>query len=434
MSYDYDVIVSGAGASGVVAAIASGRNGCKTLLVEKENCAGGIATSGLLCIWGPFFDRDKRIIKGIPGEIVEKTIKSGGILPHKYPFTPVNPEMLRGFIPVNSETLKLVLDDMLEESGVEVLYHSICVGAKSSGGLIQNIAVANKTGIQNLSAKVYIDATGDGDLAAKAGAQWEMGTVPEGFFQPMTMVCRIGGVDENVYRWEGNFKYSKEILEARTRGEITFDAGGIGAAEYVPGEKGMVAVNMSHIFDLNPLSPSDISKAEILGRKYAQEIVKFFRKTIPGCENAFLVDTAMQVGVRESRRIMGEYKITLEDVLSGRRFEDAVAANAYSIDIHIKSEEAGRLADINVKRPEKYYHIPFRALIPKGLSNLLVVGRCISCTSEALSSIRIMPCCMAIGHAGGTAAALAVKNNTSVREIKVSELQEKLRKENAFID
>lgn len=434
MAYDYDVIVCGAGASGVVAAIASGRNGCKTLLVEKENCSGGQATSGLLCLWGPFFDRTQRIIKGIPQEILERTIKAGGVLLQKSPFTPVNPEMLKGFIPVNPEILKLVLDTMLEEAGVEVLYHSICAGARSSEGFIQNMTIANKSGIREISASIYIDGTGDGDLSAKAGAEWEMGTASEGFFQPMTMVCRIGGVDENVYKWEGNFKYKNEILKARERGEITFDAGGIGAAVFVPGQKGVIAVNMSHIFDLNPLNPLEISKAEVLGRKYAQEIVNFFRKTIPGCENAFLVDTAMQVGVRESRRIVGEYKITLEDVLSGQRFPDAIAANAYSIDIHIRNEETGRLRDVNARHPEKYYHIPFRALIPKGFSNLLVVGRCISCTSEAMSSIRIMPSCMAIGHAGGTAGALAVKNNVSVRDLPIEKLQEKLRSENAFID
>ncbi|NPV79236.1 MAG: FAD-dependent oxidoreductase [Firmicutes bacterium] len=423
MTSNYDVIVVGAGASGAVASIAAARNGCRTLLVEKENCSGGQATAGLLCLWGPFDDGKQRIIRGIPEEILENTIAAGGALPRKH-----------GFIPVNPETLKIILDCMLEEAGAEVLYHSICVEARAQEGLIRDITVANKAGLQSLSAAVYIDATGDGDLAVKAGALWEMGTDPEGFVQPMTMLCRLGGINESVYCWEGNFKYREKILESRQAGEISFDATGIGAAEYIPGQRGVIAVNMSHIFDLDPLSPSDVSKAEMLGRKYAQEIVNFFRKNIPGCENAFLIDTAMQVGVRESRRILGEYTITLEDVISGRRFDDAIAANAYHIDIHTKSKEAGRLASVNSQRPREYYQIPFRALIPKGLSNMLVVGRCISCTSEALASIRIMPCCMATGHAGGTAAALAVKGGIPVREVPSSRLQEKLREENAFID
>ena len=417
---NYDVIVVGAGASGAVAAIAAARHGCKTLLVEKENCAGGQATAGLLCIWGPFDNGRQRVIRGIPEEILEKTRAAGGAAPRSH-----------GFIPVNPEVVKLVLDRLLEEAGVDLLYHSIFVEAQVRDGFVEDILVANKAGLHRLSAKFYIDATGDGDLAAKAGAQWEMGTGAKKSVQAMTMLCRLGGIREDVYRWEGNFRYKESIIKAREAGELSFDAIGIGAAEYVPGQRGVIAVNMSHIFDLSPLSPADVSRAEVLGRKYAQEILRFFRRNVPGCEDAFLVDTAMQVGVRESRRIIGEYVLTAEDVVSGRRFDDAIAANAYHIDVHTKSWEPP--VSLNGQGPEEYYQIPFRALIPRGLGNVLVVGRCISCTGEALGSIRIMPCCMATGHAGGTAAALAVEAGVPIRNLPIARLQETLRKENAFL-
>jgi hypothetical protein len=416
---EFDLIVIGAGAAGTLAAIAAGRKGLKTLLVEKGNCAGGMATSGLLSILGPFDDGNKRIIKGLPEEILINMVKQN-----------FAEDFETGFIPINPEGMKLVLDEFLTDANVEVLYHSMLIDSKTANGKIEEISVSTKSGEMRFKAKVFVDASGDGDLAARSGAPFVMGEKNSGWFQPMSGICRLGGINENLYKWEGNFRYRKEIMQARKDGKITFDADAIGCAEHVPGQKGVLAVNMSHIYELNPLSAKDLSKAEIIGRKHCQEILSFFRKYVTGCSNAFLLDTGLQIGVRESRRIEGEYTLTEEDVLNGRLFSDSVAVNAYHIDVHLPSDE--RTSD-DIVSPAKYYGIPFRSMLPLKVNNLIVAGRCISCTHIALASVRIMPACMAMGEAAGTAAFLAVKNQTPPKEIDIPLLQKELIKDGAFL-
>jgi len=421
----YDVIVCGGGMAGAVAAIVSSRLGAKTLLVEKQNCAGGVMTSGILSLLGPLDDGHQRVIRGLPAEIVDRLTKMGGTTPVEF-----------GFIPINHEMLKLLFDRMFEESGVNVLYHSLVVDVKMKGAVIDKIIIANKGGLMECGAGVFVDGTGDGDVAFKAGCKYEMGRKPDGWMQPLTTVCRLGGVDPRVYKWEGNFRYSDDIKKALKSGEMTIPADGIGAAAFVPGMDDVLAVNMSHIYGVDPTSPEALSLAEMAGRKQAQEIVYFFRKYVAGCEKAFLVDTSTLIGIRESRRFIGEYVLTVEDIVSGRRFEDAVAANAYHLDIHNEPDD-NRLEEkkkgLGLGFPKQYYHIPYRCLLPKGADNLLVSGRCISTTHEALSSTRIGPCCMAIGQAAGTAAALCAKDAVLPCDLKTNALRAVLLKQEVFI-
>jgi len=422
----YDVIVCGGGMSGAVAAIAAARLGAKTLLIEKHNCAGGVMTSGILSLLGPLDDGHQRVIRGIPGEIVDRLTEMGGATPVKFGFTPINHEML-----------KLLFDRMFAESGVNVLYHSLVVDAQMKRGVIDKIVIANKGGLRECAAGVFVDGTGDGDVAFKAGCKYEMGRKPDGWMQPLTAVCRLGGVDPKVYKWEGNFRYSDDIKKALKSGEMTIPADGIGAACFVPGMDDVLAVNMSHVYRVDPTSPSALSRAEVVGRQQAQEIVSFFRKYVAGCEKAFLLDTSTLVGIRESRRFIGEYVLTVEDIVSGRRFEDAVAANAYHLDIHNEPDDK-RLEEkkkgLGLGFPKQYYHIPYRCLLPKGADNLLMSGRCISTTHEALSSTRIGPCCMALGQAAGTAAALCVQAGIRPPNLKANDLQATLLKNKVFIN
>ncbi|MCX7918205.1 MAG: FAD-dependent oxidoreductase [bacterium] len=418
--YDYDIVIVGAGAAGTVAAIAAGRKQCKTLLIEKENCAGGMATSGLLSIFGPFDNGQERIIRGIPEEILSRLLALKAA-----------EERATGFIPINSETLKFVLDAMLVQAGVSVWYHTLLVDVAVKNGLIDHITIATKSGLKKIVAQQYIDATGDGTLASLSGVPYEVGDAKTGWVQPMTMVCRLGGVDEKEYRWEGNFRYAEEINLAKRNGELTFDTDGIGAAEFVPGMPGVIAVNMSHIYDLNPISPTDISQAEIIGRQQAQEILLFFRKYVRGCSHAYLIDTAMQVGIRESRRIRGKYMLTKEDIVSGKQFYDGIACNAYHIDIHLPTNQKKKYHDL--QKPKNYYMIPYRCLLPDKVDNLLVAGRCISTTHEALGSVRIMPACMAIGQAAGTAAAIAVYKQIIPSQLEISLLQSVLENDGVYL-
>ena len=427
----YDVIVCGGGLAGAVAAIAAARSGAKTLLIEKQNCAGGVMTSGILSMLGPLDDGHQRVIRGIPAEIVDRLADMGGA-------TATLPFEL-GFILINHEMLKLLFDRMFDESGVNVLYHSLAVDVQMKEEAIDKIVIANKGGLMECVAGIFVDGTGDGDVAFKAGCKYEMGRKGNGWMQPMTTVCRLGGVDPKVYKFEGNFTYSDDIKKALKSGEMTIPADGIGAANFVPGMEGVIAVNMSHIYGVDPTSPSALSRAEIVGRQQAQEIVSFFRKYVAGCKEAFLLDTSTLIGIRESRRFIGEYVLTVEDIVSDRRFEDAVAANAYHLDIHNEPddkllEEKKRLCrEGRLVGPKQYYHIPYRCLLPKGADNLLVSGRCISTTHEALSSTRIGPCCMALGQAAGTAAALCAKSGTLPGDLKIDALRTVLLKNKVFI-
>ncbi|MCX6991735.1 MAG: FAD-dependent oxidoreductase [Kiritimatiellaeota bacterium] len=421
----YDVIVCGGGMAGVVAAIAAARLGAQTLLIEKHNCSGGVMTSGILSLLGPLNDKHQRVILGIPAEIVDRLADMGGS------------KLKSGFIPINHEMLKLLLDRMLEESGVKVLYHSLAVDAQMQGSMIDKLMVANKGGIMECHANMFVDGTGDGDVAFKAGCKYEMGRKKDGWMQPLTTVCRLGGVDPKVYKFEDNFTYSDDIKKALASGEMTIPADGIGAACFVPGMDGVIAVNMSHIYGVDPTSPEALSRAEMIGREQAQEIASFFQKYVTGCKKAFLVDTSTLIGIRESRRFIGEYVLTVEDVVSGRRFEDAVVANAYHLDIHNEPDDK-RLEEkkkgLGLGFPKQYYHIPYRCLLPKGADNLLVSGRCISTTHEALSSTRIGPCCMAIGQAAGTAAALCAKDGILPGDLKIDILRATLLKNKVFIN
>ncbi len=421
----YDVIVCGGGMSGAVAAIAAARSGAKTLLIEKQNCAGGVMTSGILSLLGPLDDGHQRVIRGIPEEIVGRMVDMGGAAPVKF-----------GFIPINHELLKLLLDRMFTEAGVNVLYHSLAVNVHKKDNAIDRLIIANKRGIMECCANILVDGTGDGDVAFKAGCKYTMGRKENGWIQPLTTVCRLGGVDPKVYKWAGNFKYSDAIKKALASGEMTIPADGIGAACFVPGMDGVLAVNMSHVYGVDPTSPEALSRAEMIGRQQVQEIVAFFRKYVAGCNQAFLLDTSALIGIRESRRFIGEYVLTVKDVVSGRRFEDAVAANAYHLDIHNEPDDK-RLEEkkqgLGLGFPQQYYHIPYRCLLPKGADNLLLSGRCISVTHEALSSTRIASCCMAIGQAAGIAAALCAQHDLYPRELKLDKLIRALRKNKVFL-
>lgn len=416
----YDVVIAGGGAAGSVAAIAAGRKGVKTLLVEKENCAGGMATAGLLSLWGPFDDGQRRIIKGIPAEILQRLIRLGAA-----------EDRAVGFIPVNPEYLKWVLDEALLEAKAQVLYHATLVDAKVKNNLIEEVVLGTKSGLERIKAKLFIDATGDADLAALSHVPCDWGDEKTGWIQPMTTVCLLGGIDANKYKWEGNWRYAEDLQAAQKSGAITFDTPWIAGAEYVPGMPGVVAVNMSHIFNLDPCSCEDLAQAEIVGRQQAQEIVRFFRKYVQGCAAAWLLSTAMLIGVRESRRIKGEYTLTVEDILEGRDFDDAIALNAYEIDIHLP--QAMVTSRASQGRPKKAYGIPYRALLPQTIENLIVAGRCISATHVAHSSVRIMPACMATGQAAGVAAVLALKNRIRPGEINIALLRQELLKDGACL-
>lgn len=443
VKYNADVLIIGGGSAGVCAAISAARFGASTVLVEEGGFCGGMATRGLV---GPFmtcYDAEGKemIIRGLFEEIVDRMVASGFAI---HPAEVMGGTAFTSWIkvghdhvtPFEAEGLKLILDEMLMEAGVKVLYHTSFLQPIMDGDKITGAVVASKSGIQGISAKMVIDATGDGDVAYRCGAEYEMGNEELGLMQPATMFFRISNVDtdrveadiqanlHNFYRKEGvNYRsFHWRVTEARENGDWSMDRVSIGLFR-MP-KKDEWCVNTSRIMNVDSTDSESLTKAEILGRKQVDEILNFLRKYVPGCEDARLKSTASYIGIRESRHIKGEYRLTAEDLLSAKVPEDSILIAANSVDVHGRfGPKSNEYTPIN----GSYYGVPYRSLIPLGIDGLLLAGRCISADSTAAGAIRVMPPCMAMGQAAGTAAAMAAKQNIPVRDVEISLLQEQLK-------
>lgn len=433
--YEYDVVVAGGGTAGVCAAIASARLGAETILVERYAFCGGNATL-YLPLLGFLDQQGNEVIKGIGKEIVDRVIELGGCVGHGRDPLHVS------YAPIDPEIYKRVVIEMLEEAGVHVLLHSLVVGARTDGGRVTHLLIENKSGRSAVAGKWFIDATGDGDLAVFAGAPWEKGNA-HGKMQPATLMFRMGGVDLKETRLaiaaqperygsdlmppEHFVKNSSFIVvgmrqaleDAKREGRFSLHNNRV--IFITQPREGEVAVNMTRVL-MDATDADDLSRAEMQSRKDVWEVERFLREYIPGFQNAYVIDTAHRLGIRETRRIMGEYVLTADDIMQSRRFEDCIAVASYPIDLHDPSGP-----DCTLQHPQDTYDIPYRCLIVREMKNLLVVGRCISATHEALAAVRVMPTGMALGHAGGAAAAIAEKRGLGdVREVDVAELRNTL--------
>lgn len=443
VKYNADVLIIGGGPAGVCAAISAARFGASTVLVEEGGFCGGMATRGLV---GPFmtcYDAEGKemIIRGLFEEIVDRMVASGFAI---HPAEVMGGTAFTSWIkvghdhvtPFEAEALKLILDEMLMEAGVKVLYHTTFLQPIMDEKKITGAVVASKSGIQGISAKMVIDATGDGDVAYRCGAEYEMGNEELGLMQPASMFFRISNVDtdkveadiqanlHNFYRKEGvNYRsFHWRVTEARENGDWSMDRVSIGLFR-MP-KKDEWCVNTSRIMNVDSTDSESLTKAEILGRKQVDEILNFLRKYVPGCEDARLKSTASYIGIRESRHIKGEYRLTAEDLLSAKVPEDSILIAANSVDVHGRfGPKSNEYTPIN----GSYYGVSYRSLIPLGIDGLLLAGRCISADSTAAGAIRVMPPCMAMGQAAGTAAAMAAKQNIPVRDVEISLLQEQLK-------
>lgn len=437
-----DVCVVGGGPAGVCAAISAARQGVKTILVEQGSFCGGMATRGLV---GPFMtcydaDGENMIIRGVFEEIVNRMVERGFAI---HPSEVMGGTAFTSWIkighdhvtPFESEGLKLILDEMLEEAGVEVLYHTSFIEPILNENTIKGGIFASKSGLEKIHCKVMIDATGDGDVAVRSGVEFEMGNEELGIMQPATMFFHISNVDtdkveedirlnkDNFYRKDGvNYRSLHwRVSEARENGDWTLDRVSIGL--YRMPKKDEWCVNTSRIMGIDSTDNRSLTKAEIVGRKQTDEIMKFFRKYVPGCDDARLKATASYVGIRESRHIKGEYRLTADDLLDAKVPQDSILLAANSVDVHGRfGPKSNEYIPIN----GKYYGIPYRSLVPTKVEQLLLAGRCLSADSTAAGAVRVMPPCMGMGQAAGTAAALAIKNNELVRNCNIKLLQKTL--------
>lgn len=396
---DYDVIVAGGGPAGIGAAIAAARNGMKTLVVERYGCLGGIWTAGLV---NPFFDTEHK------GGLVKELVDSLR-----------NDDAWGGWngICFDYETIKVTLDDMVVDAGADILLQSYISGTIVESNVVKGIIVENKSGRQAYTAKVVIDCSGDGDVAAMAGAEYEFGRKEDGQIQPMTLMYKLG----NIYFPQQTPSDVYNLMQRAVKDNNL---------EYTPSYKfpyiltlpdqKSAAVQMVHINGASALNVNDITQAYLKARKEVMEAFKVLKGYVPQFKDITLEQTAMQMGVREARRITGEYVLTLEDMLEGRRFEDGITICGFPVDIHAPD---GKEQVVSHVQP---YHIPYRSLVPLKLEGLLVAGRCISGTHEAHASYRVTGNCMAMGEAAGTAAAIAVRSNKAPRYIDTKTLVNKL--------
>lgn len=417
MDREYDIVVAGGGPAGIAAALAAARMGMKTLVLEQFNCLGGIATAGGHGHISKYDEHGtgRRIVGGIADEIAERLVKDGAGFRNSHG------------VWFEIEGLKYLLERMAAECGLDVLYHSLCTDALVEDGAVTGIVAYNKGGRTVIRARRVVDATGDGDVAFRAGCPWEMGRPSDGKCQPATLMFTIGGVDwPKVEAWRTSYAMTEVWQKAQANGDMEPFQTTIMGWWWTPTRPDQVGVNFTHIIHVDATKAEDLTRATIEGRRQAYRTIDVYRKYVPGMEKCYMVSTPNTVGIRESRRIMGEYVISEEDVKNQASFPDSTGYGSFFIDVH---HIDGPGMDPSVWRPPSgfKYQIPYRALIPKGVENLLVCGRCLSCTHLALGSLRVMAQCMVTGEAAGTAAALSISEGMTPRRLAVPLLQRTLR-------
>lgn len=416
----YDVVVAGGGLSGVIAAVAAAREGCSVMLVERYGFLGGMATAALV---NPFMGYERMGENGnkLPvnnaglfQELLDRLDALGGLHENKHTF--------------NEEIMKLVLDRMIKENKIDVLLHSYLIGTEKDGNVITGIRVVNKSGEMLVEGKVFIDATGDADLSYQAGCEVKVGRDEDGMCQAMTMCCRIGDlpedrVDRFINKEEYYEKVCGEFLKAKQAGRIKAPRVDVLTFQHVC--KSMMHFNSTRVINKSALDAFDLTESEMEGREQVYELYQFMKNNVRGYENSVLVSTGSQIGVRESRRVMGAYVLTEDDLLGCVKFEDSIARGAYMIDAHSPN---GTDTIIKKIKTGEYYTVPYRSIVAKGIDNLVVAGRPISTTHLAHSAIRIMPICSSIGEGAGTAAAIAVKEEKAFRDVDASKIQSMIKK------
>ena len=439
--FDCDVLVVGGGVAGFAAAISAARNGAKTMIVEKNGCLGGNASSGLV---GPFMSAmdpkgKKQVIYGVMQELIDRMAGEGGAIPPKdckggdgYSAYRIRGHV--GVTPFSAESLKRIMEQMCLEAGVKIIYHLLLVKTDVSSGRIINAYFATKNGIYCISANVFIDCTGDADLSALSGVPILSG-YNDGELQVSSLFFMIDGIDQKrIDQYmdsnpDGDRSpqryFEKEIEEGKKNG--TFPCGRHRISLFRSVEN-IWRVNMTQVDrPVNAIDPEDVSAAEIECRTQIPKIVQFLKKHVPGCENIRLLTSAEMLGLRESNRIAGEYLLTQDDVLNSTNFPDAIVFGGDSIDIHKNDKSVYLMA-------EKPFQIPYRCLLPQKVDNLVVAGRCLSSDRVAHSAVRVMPPCFAMGQAAGTAAAIAVRYDCSPKKIDVSLLRRTLKEQGAYLE
>ena len=412
----YDVAVIGGGPAGVCAAISAARKGMKVLLVEATGSLGGMATSAKV---GPFmtnYDKDGEVqtVGGLFSEIVDRLVQIGGaFLPETIEADSVYTSFIKRYhrhvTPFDSFRLERVLDEMVRKAGAEVLCYTQFSDCIVEDGRIRAVILNALEGLIAVEAEQFIDCTGIAAVANCAGVPTYKGEEESGVPQPGTLMFEVGGVRDDAYVT----RPQKPVKAYRTT---------------VPGR---YKVNHYHVYNVDAANSKSMTEAHQEARGQVMDAFSVLRDQTPGFEKIDLLSVASVLGVRESRHIEGEYKITVKDVSDGVRYEDTIAVYGFGMDVHNRTpEETGNFKIASASR----YYIPYRSLIPKSCKNLLVAGKTLSCESQAVGGMRCMPAAMAMGQAVGIASSMAVLLKTEIRDINVADLQAQLKEQGAILD
>jgi hypothetical protein len=437
VSHTPDVLVVGGGIAGIMAALAAGRSGARTLLVERFGSLGGTGTAAMMSLFYVPYAASRGLVR----ELFDRLIARGGAIPGE-------------FVVYDAEMYKVTALEMLAEAGVDVLLHTLVSDVVTDGAAVRGIVVENKSGRQAILSRVTVDASGDADVAARAGAPYVKGREADGKMRPMTLIFRIGGVDvprlvdyvrahpedvspdplQCMLDVDGQmvriFGFFKLVEEAKARGELWPDCYYFRVECVLPG-RGVLTVNATRVYGVDGTKAEDLSRAEIETRHQMLQLAAFARKYIPGFERSFILDSASTIGVRETRRIRGGYVMTEDDILAGRHYPDVVAVDANQQNPrqqggHPPDGKEGGPQDIEARELVArmfVYEIPYRCLVPEGVDDLLVAGRCISVDHHADVYTRNQGSCMATGEAAGVAAAVAVADGAAPRAVDVGRVQ-----------
>jgi hypothetical protein len=441
VTHTTDVLVVGGGIAGVMAATASGRSGAPTLLIERFGSLGGTGTAAMMNLFYVPYAASRGLVR----ELFDRLIRRGGAIPGE-------------FVVYDPELYKVAALEMLAEAGVNVLLHTLVSDVVMDGAVLRGIVVENKSGRQAVLGRVTVDASGDADVAARAGAPYIKGREEDGKMRPMTLIFRMGGVDvprlidyvrmhpddfspdplqcmldldHHMIRIFGFFKL---VEEAKAREELWPECYYFRVESVLP-DRGVLTVNATRVYGVDGTRAEDLSRAEIETRHQMLQLAAFARKYIPGFERSFILDSANTIGVRETRRIRGEYVMTEDDILAGRHYDDVVGVDANQQN---PRQQGGHPPDGKEGGPQDaearqlvarmfVYEIPYRCLVPKEVEGLLVAGRCLSVDHHADVYTRNQGTAMASGVAAGVAAALAARSSVPPRQVDIRAVQSRLR-------
>lgn len=438
---EYDVVVVGGGPAGISAAWAASKAGANVLLIERYGFLGGMATAGLVgSILGHYFSEKEPAVAGFLKFLVNKMAELDGCENWDIVYK-------KGGIPFDSEVFKYAAETLLIEQNVRILYHSFAISSKVEDGKIEEIEVANKSGIQKIKGKVFVDTTGDADIAYLSGFEYTKGRPQDGKTEAMGSMFKIAGIDEEKITEEVAKDATEKLKELREKGYLKIYNTGLGGKGSTI-RKGERSFNITR-FPGDATDVNDLTEGEIETRKQIFKYLQFLRKNVQGFENAYISALPANIGIRETRQIKGLYILTEENIIKGKKLEDSIARSTYWIDIHCplgrtkdnvhlcvkecKTKEYCIMLDKyrdylpsinNLHPPEnEWYSIPARCLIPEKAKNLVVGGRCISADHKAMGAIRVMAPCMATGQAAGIIGTISAKINIPVNEVPVKEVQ-----------